>query len=486
MVTDVQNWLNNPATNFGWILKNADETEPDRFPRLLVGAGRGRKLQSRPRAAIVRHVRRRSSRHRLLVRRSVRHCRTGLVHRTRLPGSPATNWSATDGGADLHAIPGGGVTNVIFGATGNSAGPLSTTLGADFSINSLTFTSARTNSVIIGGANTLTLLSGGITVQSGSGAHTIDTTGDTTAGTPGVVLGASQTWTNNSSNPLTVQSSIGDAGAGNTLTIAGTGVIQLAAANTYTGGTTVSSGTLVIGEAAALPTDKPLTISGGTVALNPNITLGSGTATSNVNLDSLSIAGNGVLDISNNHIIINYGSSDPFSAIFSYLKSGYNNGRWNGPGIISSTARLSRTAFATASAMPTAQTNKAYRLRTLLRPNRIEIHTARRRQSRRHRQRLRLLHPRRQFRPRCHQLGPGQFPLHFRRKRLRLHALAANFGQGDSGADVAVSQADIAALDSFAIANGLPLPTFAAMPEPASIGAILVAGVATLSRRRRR
>jgi len=27
MVTDVQNWLNNPSTNFGWLLKNSDETD---------------------------------------------------------------------------------------------------------------------------------------------------------------------------------------------------------------------------------------------------------------------------------------------------------------------------------------------------------------------------------------------------------------------------------------------------------------------------
>ena len=51
-------------------------------------------------------------------------------------------------------------------------------------------------------------------------------------------------------------------------------------------------------------------------------------------------------------------------------------------------------------------------------------------------------------------------------------ALAANFGQGDRGADVPVSQADIAALDAFASANNLPLPNFASVPEPASAGII--------------
>ncbi len=65
-------------------------------------------------------------------------------------------------------------------------------------------------------------------------------------------------------------------------------------------------------------------------------------------------------------------------------------------------------------------------------------------------------------------------------------ALAANFGQGDSGASVAVSPSDTAALDAFAIANGLPFPTFAAVPEPAMGGLLLTATIGSLLRRRRR
>jgi hypothetical protein len=63
-------------------------------------------------------------------------------------------------------------------------------------------------------------------------------------------------------------------------------------------------------------------------------------------------------------------------------------------------------------------------------------------------------------------------------------ALAANFGQGDSDAAVAVSQADIPALDSFAIANGLPPPSIAAVPEPAVAG-LIASGVFLTARRRR-
>jgi hypothetical protein len=42
------------------------------------------------------------------------------------------------------------------------------------------------------------------------------------------------------------------------------------------------------------------------------------------------------------------------------------------------------------------------------------------------------------------------------------------------------------ALDSLAIDNGLPLPTFAAVPEPACVGLIAMAGLGAFVRRRRR
>jgi hypothetical protein len=58
-----------------------------------------------------------------------------------------------------------------------------------------------------------------------------------------------------------------------------------------------------------------------------------------LDLNSLSIAANGVLDVTNNEMIVAYGASDPITTIAGYLKSGYESGGWDGMGIISSMAR---------------------------------------------------------------------------------------------------------------------------------------------------
>jgi fibronectin-binding autotransporter adhesin len=149
-------------------------------------------------------------------------------------GTP-TNF-ATDGtGSTAETVLPGPTTNVFF--TASNAQNLTTTLGGNVSYNGITFTAAEPGSVTIGGANTLTVGAGGITENYNAPAPTISV--------GSLVLGTSQSWTNNSTNPLTVSAPV--SGAGLTLTIAGTGTTVLSGANSY-GPTNVSTGaTLQIG-----------------------------------------------------------------------------------------------------------------------------------------------------------------------------------------------------------------------------------------------
>jgi autotransporter-associated beta strand protein len=471
MAVDVQNWLNNPTANFGWILKNADETDPTDFRAFW--SAQGAAANSNPAIAPQLSITYVAAPPATAYWSGAQSGPAGLVWSTELgsTANPSTNWSATDGGADINAIPSGGVTNVIFGATGNSAGPLSTTLGADFSINSLTFISTRTNSVVISGANSLTILSAGITVQPGSGAHTINATGNTIAGTPGVVLGASQTWTNNSMNAFTVQSSIGDCGAGNTLTIAGSGVIQLNGANTYSGGTVVSSGTLVAGATNAIPGNSALTIGAtGTVKLATNI----GLAT----FSSLSITNGGTLDIGNNQVILTYAGSSPLTTIVSEVTHGYAEGTWAGTGITSSAAAANpRYGVGLVNGMDGVDVNLssgqieiAYTLYGDINLDGVVNGT--------------------DFSILASHFGHSatggweQGDLNYDGivNGTDFSHLAENFGKSDSGNAIALPASDWAALEAFAAAHGLE----ADVPEPAGISFIFVGIAAFVTRRTRR
>ncbi len=219
-----------------------------------------------------------------------------------------------------------------------------------------------------------------------------------------------------------------------------------------------------------------MVVTGGTVQFSEN----SGPSS----LAGVAMAASGILDVTNNHLIINYTSgSDPIASIAGYIKSGFNAGAWNGIGIISSNAQSPTNglqygvgwadgADGVVSGLFSGQIELKY---TLLGDANLDgtvngsdfsILAA-------------------NFGLGVTNWDQGNFLFGSSVNGSDFSALAANFGQGDSGADVAVSQADIDALDSFAIANGLPLPTFASVPEPASAG-LLLAGIILTTRRRRR
>jgi hypothetical protein len=133
----------------------------------------------------------------------------------------ATNWKTDASGAsETLGLP--GPSTDVFFTTSDHGSNLSTTLGANYSIKGLTFTSNSTSPVSIGGANTLTLGAGGLNSQSGAAAATINCP---------VVLGTSQTWSADGSNPLTVNGSL--ALGSSTLTKSGTGVVALGGAQSF-------------------------------------------------------------------------------------------------------------------------------------------------------------------------------------------------------------------------------------------------------------
>lgn len=223
--------------------------------------------------------------------------------------APNSNWATSAAGTtDANQIP-GAITDVYFSATG--ATNTTTALGADSTINSLTFSSGAAS---IGGANALTINatnpnSYGLEVASGASA-TIALSNLIYANDTKVNAGGTLTVTGSSlgsategslylDGVLNVDSNLAKAelnGAGTVrrsvaglsiltigggfdsafsgliengtgtliLTKAGNGKLTLSGANTYTGGTNLQAGGLEIGNAAALGTGS-LTLSGGTL-----------------------------------------------------------------------------------------------------------------------------------------------------------------------------------------------------------------------------
>jgi len=265
------------------------------------------------------------------------------------------------------------------------------------------------------------------------------------------------------------------------------GTLTLSGSNSYGSGTSVTGGTLVIDPvgptASALPAGA-LNVSGsGEVQLSQNVTLGSqstmGVPTSNVNISSLSISGNGVLDITNNHIIIDYTpGNDPINSIASMIATGYAGSTWSGPGIISSLA-ASNPSYGVGYADSADNGNPAG-----LASGTIEIMYT-------------LL---------------GDANLDGKVNGSDFTLMAANFNdsvtngwdEGDfnysgtvNGDDFvlladnfnqfasqsAVAAADLQALDSFSAANGISLTS---VPEPATVGLLTIGAIGVLSRRRRR
>ncbi len=236
----------------------------------------------------------------------------------------ANNWG---GGV----VPNGVGASATFGSAISSAETVYT--NSPITVGSMTFD--NTNEYLIGGSGPLTLQnnSGSATVNVEEGTHEINlptivasnTVFDVTSGASLIV-----------GNPVTINS-------GSTLTSTGGGAV------TYQSKITVQNSASIAFSNSTHAYELSVASGGNASITSPN---------GGVIVEVDNLVNNGTVDIANNEMIVNYGSgSDPVQSIRQEILSGYNNGGWNGTGIISSVAHDARpTASATAWAGRTART----------------------------------------------------------------------------------------------------------------------------------
>ncbi len=309
---------------------------------------------------------------------------------------------------------------------------------------------------------------GGTLTMTDSGSVSIAQTGGTVSVTPGSVFGvasASSVTVSGSVDPFTDSSN-----SGHHVAVANNGVFDVLDVNSSVAGITGTGA---------------LTIGGDGVANSLQLATNSGLSTQ----DSVTIAANSSLDLTNNHLIIDYAAGTQATVdatIRGYLINGYNGGLWNGThglspltggGINSSTAAANSAHFGLGYA------DGADGVVTGLSSGQIEI-------------KYTLLGDANldgvvsgdDFAILVSNLGKsvtawdkGDFNYDGVVSGDDFALLVANLGKAANGADVTLPASDIAAIDAFAASHGL----MADVPEPASASLLLVAGMGMLARRRR-
>lgn len=144
-----------------------------------------------------------------------------------------TNWATDVGGGTDAGLQPNFFTDVFFTATG-AINLTVATLGQDYTFNSLTFNGAAAGVSINDTASNTITVNGGISVLTGAAAATVNVP---------LILGATQTWTNESANVFTAA----DVSTGsNFLTIGGSGATAITNFISGGGGLTVSSGATTV------------------------------------------------------------------------------------------------------------------------------------------------------------------------------------------------------------------------------------------------
>ncbi len=427
------------------------------------------------------------------------------------------NTTVRDGTLEL-AYDDTGTNMVTLPASALSAGAPYYASGLDG--GSLGF-NAPTNAVQLGDSGTLATDNIAFLTLNNSGApgprqvlHNISVNNDNPSGTTTIGVGDNGTgnFTGNILLNENVQLTGGTGGVANFsgnitgvggVTASGTGIVNLSGANGYGGATGVSSGaTLVSTVTGALPTGTHVT-NNGALVVNGNATLGSLTGTGTLTIapasgsnsvklaansglateGGLTIAANSTLDIANNHMVISYTGSPttPDATIRGLLISGRNGGTWNGTtGIISSGG----SGTGVAAGYSVGYADGADHVVTGLSSGQIEVKYTLLGDAN-----LDGLVTGDDFTILVGNLGKsiagwdkGDFLYTGLVTGDDFTALVGNLGKSATGADVAIPAADLAAIDAFAVANNLTLPS---VPEPASAGLLVVAGMGVLARRRR-
>jgi len=275
--------------------------------------------------------------------------------------------------------------------------------------------------------------------------------------------------------------------------VSGTGTTTVSSgvaftASNFTQGALVDNGSTKINGSGTIGTSNHA----GAITGTGTVTIGTGSSGNTIQLatnsggstiGALVINSGSTLDITNNHVIINYGSgTDPIGSIATLIADGaYGSGTtvtWTGTGITSSAAAANSLSYGIGYADSADPGNPANLssgtveiMYTLLgdanldgKVNGIDFNL---------------------MATNFNQAvtdgwDKGDFNYDGKVNGIDFNLLASNFNQFASQSDV--SAADITALDNFAAANGISLT---AVPEPASIGLLALGGLCTLRRRRR-
>jgi xyloglucan-specific exo-beta-1,4-glucanase len=178
----------------------------------------------------------------------------------------------------------------------------------------------------------------GFAVQSGSNLQiNLSPAGPVTLSTSGSNITVSQNGVQDIFTGISAIT-VTDTGSGDILNVSGSTGLPFSFSNFASATLNISSATLTFAaDPGASVTVGTLSLSNSATAIITPASTGSPTILA---LAALKINDTSVLDVTNNEVLINYGSgTDPIAAIFSSIARGYASGAWNGTGIISSVAR---------------------------------------------------------------------------------------------------------------------------------------------------